>query len=188
MHDRAADRATVACLHVADPLERAAHERQAADGVGIALDHALADRCADDQRIVAHLDVLQLVEAVDVDQPGRSREAHGHHGNEALSAGDELGVAAMLGEQFAGFGEGGDSGVFEGGGFHGINDALHCSTWGGRGVSLSDRDPGIHRLPELALSYQIRFTPYFTNTGSAVTTGSFSSSAWAINNRSNGSP
>ena len=39
----------------------------------------------------------------------------------------------------------------------------------------------------LDLRYQIRFTPYFANKGSEVTTGNFSSIAWATSNRSKGS-
>jgi len=67
---------------------------------------------------VASLDPLHLVEATDVDEVLEDRQAHGQHGDQALSAGDRLGVLAQLGQHCRGIGDAVRPVVFERGGLH----------------------------------------------------------------------
>ena len=101
---RAADGAAVARLRVAHPAQRLAEERHFLTERRVALDGALAHRRAERHGAVAERDLAQVVRVVDVDQERGTREAHRHHRDEALPAGDQPGVAAVLGEQRAGFG------------------------------------------------------------------------------------
>ena len=80
-------------------------------------DVALARARADAHGVGFERDEFQRGDLVDVDQPGRAQQAHRHHRHQALPAGDELGVVAVLRQQLAGLVDRGGADVFKGGRF-----------------------------------------------------------------------
>jgi hypothetical protein len=100
MNEAAADCATVARLHMANPMQGGTNERHGLTKGRTLLERALPRGGAGNDRARAGGDPPQSVEAINVHQNGRASEAHGHHRHQALSACDELGVWPMLVEHF----------------------------------------------------------------------------------------
>jgi hypothetical protein len=83
---------------VRDVLTGAGEQRRARPHEVVELGRALAGRRADADRAVLGLDRVQALDAVDVDDHGRRREARVHQPDEALPAGEHAGVVAVPGE------------------------------------------------------------------------------------------
>ena len=99
MGDRAADRAAVAHLVVAD-LRGDGAQHAALGGEQVAgLDVAVAGQRADRDVVAGVADVGEVVEPADVDEDGGRREAQLHERQQRHAAGEELGVVAVLGER-----------------------------------------------------------------------------------------
>jgi len=95
----AADRATVADLHVADHGRRRQQQRAVAGDQRIALDPVVPDHRADPQRRVALLDAVQPGDVVERDDRIGTREAEVHHRHQAHATGKHLLLAHAPGEQ-----------------------------------------------------------------------------------------
>ena len=92
MAQRAAERAAVAGLAVADLLDRLVHQRAAlAHHIG-EFEIALARHGADLERAVVLADVGQAIDPVEVDDVVRQHEPHVEHRHQRLPAGQKLGV------------------------------------------------------------------------------------------------
>ena len=97
--DRAADRATVTDLGVADLAGGVRQQRHVLLQERRRLDVHVAGQGADGDVVAAVADVRQVAEATDVDQHGRLGEAELHHRQQAVAAGDELGLVAVLADE-----------------------------------------------------------------------------------------
>ena len=117
MHQAAAGGAAVAGLHMADMRQRLPQQRHACGQRVVALDIALARAGAHAHGIGFGRDEFQRRDLVDVDQPGRAQQPERHHRHQALAAGDDLGVVAVLRQQRAGLLDRGRTGVFKWGRF-----------------------------------------------------------------------
>ena len=95
----AADGAAIADLRMADQRQGLGEQRVALLHQGRALGRALANHRPDGQAAIGRLDLADLVEGVDVDQVGGAGQAQVEQGHEALAAGEDLGLVAVLAEQ-----------------------------------------------------------------------------------------
>ncbi len=97
--ERAADGAAVAHLVVADVGSGFGQQPGLAEHERVDLDVAVAGHRTDREVVACIADVLEIVQAVDVDEHRRRREAEPHERNERVAAGDELGFVAVFGER-----------------------------------------------------------------------------------------
>ncbi len=97
--ERAADRAAVADLEVADPRDRQAQQGDGGGGGGVLLHGPLAGHGPDLEVAVGALGPLEGGDAVEVDEVVEAREPQRQQRDQALAAGERLGVVAVLGEQ-----------------------------------------------------------------------------------------
>ena len=118
MGDRAAERATVAHLRVADVSCGMREQRHVLAQQFGRLDVHVAGHRADGDVVAVVADVRQVGEATDVDQHARLGEAELHHRQQAVAAGDELGLVAVLADQADGLLGGLGTDVVERGGDH----------------------------------------------------------------------
>ena len=92
MAQRAAERAAIARLPMADLPHRLVHQRTAlAHQIG-KLDVALPRHGADVERAVAVADMAQALDPVEIDDMIRQHKAHVEHRHQRLAAGEQLGV------------------------------------------------------------------------------------------------
>ena len=89
---------------------------------------------ANDQFVAYHPMRLQLVNAADVDQDSWRDEPQIHHRHQALAAGDNLGVLAMVNEHFDSFGKRAGTRVIH-------RRSLHASTPIQNPAYLASNDP-----------------------------------------------
>src|SRR4051794_2421602 len=129
--DRAAERAARADGVVADPARGARQELVAGHELGVAqqLDLAVAREGADAQRVAVAHHVAQVGDAGDVDERGRADEAEVHHRHEALTAGEDLGVLAELGQALERVLDALHPVVLERGGLHDAKARMPVSAW-----------------------------------------------------------
>ena len=78
----------------------------------------MAGERADGDVVAGVADVRQVAEAADVDEHARLREAQLHQRQQAVAAGEELGVVAVLADEADGLVGGTGTDVVEGGGNH----------------------------------------------------------------------
>ncbi len=90
--DRAADRAAVANLRVADQLHRPRDQRAAGRQHRIADERGVPGERADRDPVAVLADVAEVVEPADVDEHRRARDAELHRGEERVAAGEHLRV------------------------------------------------------------------------------------------------
>ena len=81
-----------------DVRQRLGEERDELRERGIALDRALPRHRADPHAVRAGADAGERRDAVQIDEHRRARQPEVHRGDEALPAGEGLGVAAVLSE------------------------------------------------------------------------------------------
>ena len=93
------DRASVADRRVRDEPQGLPEQRLHRGGPIVALDVGLPGQGANAHGVLVHADVGQLGHAVDVDELPRSGQPHRQQRDQALPAGEHLGIAAGLGEQ-----------------------------------------------------------------------------------------
>ena len=99
VRDRATERATVAHLRVADVASGVSQQRHVLlEEVG-RLDVHVARHRTDRDLVALLADVRQIGESSDVDQHARLRESQLHHRQQAVAAGDELGLVAVLADE-----------------------------------------------------------------------------------------
>ena len=98
VHERAADRAAVADLPVADQAGDMRQQRNAVGEQRGVHDVGVTGGRADGDVAVVLADVGQLRDAGDVDEDGRVRQAQLHHRQQRMAAGEELGVVTVLGQ------------------------------------------------------------------------------------------
>ena len=99
MRERAAERAAVAHLRVADLARRVREERRVLAQHVAVLDVVVTGEPTDRDVVARVAHVRQLGDAADVDEHRRGREAQLHQRQERVPACDQLGVVAVLGEQ-----------------------------------------------------------------------------------------
>ena len=125
MAQRAAERAAIARLAVADLLDRLVHQRAAlAHHIG-EFEVALARHGADLERAVVLADVGQAIDAVEIDDMVRQHEAHVEHRHQRLPAGEQLGVLQPA-EQADGVGDRARVVIGKGRRFHAGSYAFAC--------------------------------------------------------------
>ena len=95
VYERAADRAAAARRRVADVAEGVAEERI---GISVVLEVPLAGHRADDQGAVLQVDPVEP-QLGKIDERRRPREPEVQHRDEALAAGQDLGLVAMFGKK-----------------------------------------------------------------------------------------
>jgi hypothetical protein len=95
---RAADRAPVADLRVADERRDPGQQRHRPGHLCAVLDRRLGGGGAHPQAAVAALDAPQVVDAPDVDEVVEHGQAQGEEGDQALAPGQDLGLVAQLGQ------------------------------------------------------------------------------------------
>ncbi len=86
MRDRAADRAAVTYLWVADERGGLSDQRAVLREYGVADERRVPGERADRDPVAVLADVTQVVEAADVDEQGRPRDAQAHGRNERVPA------------------------------------------------------------------------------------------------------
>jgi hypothetical protein len=84
---------------VRHPFVRHVHQRTSLRHQRRRLDIGMPGQCADRDLVAFAADVVQLRQAVDVDQPARARQTQVHHRHQALTAGDDLGAFVVFGQQ-----------------------------------------------------------------------------------------
>ncbi len=99
MRQVAADRGQVAHQRIGDHPRGVGQQRVAALDQRRLVERRLAGEAADRQVAVLLADVLEVGQPVDVDQRLGHGEPEAHGGDQALAAGQDLGVAAGVGEQ-----------------------------------------------------------------------------------------
>ncbi len=97
--DAAADRAPVADRHVADEGQGLGQHGEALGHQRRPLGVPFPGRGPEGHGVATVLDAAQRRHPVDVDQLGGPGQPHGQHRDQALAAGDDLGLVAVLGEQ-----------------------------------------------------------------------------------------
>ena len=123
MDQAAAHRAAVADLEVADEGHRRRQQRIPLGKTGVPFDRPLARHRADAQAAVAvDGDAVQAGNAVHVHDHRRPGQAQAHERHQALSAGKDLAVVAVLVQQARRLVEGSGTIVGERCGFHGAFD------------------------------------------------------------------
>ena len=85
---------------------------------GLLFHCALASHCTAAQTALVLPDEEQLVDAVEINEHGRLRQSKVHCRHQALSSGQELGIAAIVREQTQRLVNGARRVVIKGGGFH----------------------------------------------------------------------
>ena len=113
MGERAAHRAAVADLEVADVRRRPRQQRDRSSHLGVVLDARFGGGRTDPQGAVSMFDALQLADPSDIDEMVDVREPQREHRHEALPAGEHLGLLAELGEELDGLVSGRRSVVVE---------------------------------------------------------------------------
>ena len=96
MGNRAADRASIANLRVADQPRRRVQQRIDALNKLRTLDRTLVRHRADRERITILTHVVQPFDSVDIDHGRRACEAHVQQRDEALTAGQQLRLRPVL--------------------------------------------------------------------------------------------
>ncbi len=97
--DRAAERAAGTDLEVADVWGRQRQQWHRVGHLVVHPDEGVRRGRPDANFAVAQVDSDELVDPRDVDEVVEMREPHGEHGHQALTAGEDLRVVAVLGEQ-----------------------------------------------------------------------------------------
>ena len=118
MHQAAADGAAIARLPVTNPAQSLRHQRQlraqrwfqvpcrtigsirAIRRVECVFERALTYPCANHYGAAGWCDLLEFSDPVNVDQPRRAHQTHRHHRHQALAARQQLGITAVLRQQF----------------------------------------------------------------------------------------
>ena len=98
MRQAAADGAAVADRQMRHMRHRARQDRQVPGDDRRSLELIMARERADADRVTGLLDEREAGDAVDIDQNRRAQQAEIEHRNEALAAGDDLGVGAGPGQ------------------------------------------------------------------------------------------
>ncbi len=99
MGERAADGAAVTDLRVADLAGGVGEQRDVLLEQGRRLDVHVAGEGADRDVVAGVADVRQVAQASDVDQHARLGEAQLHHRQQAVAAGDELGLVTVFADE-----------------------------------------------------------------------------------------
>ncbi len=89
----ATDRAPVANLRIADPTGGVEQQRMAGDHGRALVDPAVGGPATDPQPVVGLEHLIEAVEVLDVDQQARRGEAELEQRQEAVAAGQDLGLA-----------------------------------------------------------------------------------------------
>ena len=126
---RAADRAAVPDLRVADLAGGVREQRQLAGQHVGGGDVVVAGERADREVAAVVADVAELAEPADVDQGLRHRQPQLHQREQRVPAGQELRVFAALGRQVQGLVHGGGPLVGEGHGNHQACLSLAAAAW-----------------------------------------------------------
>src|SRR5262245_9215706 len=92
MGERAADRAAMANLRVADEFGRLDEKRAPGGQQGVAHERRVPREGSDRDPVAILADVAQVVEAADVDEHARPRDAELHRRDQRVPAGEELGL------------------------------------------------------------------------------------------------
>ncbi len=116
--EAASDGAPRPGLEVPDEGRRLGQERSGGGNASVALEGALADERAQMQAPRFRAYGGKCGDAVEVHEDGRASETHVHHGHEALTARQRLGVAAVAGEKLQRLVDRARGEVFEGGRTH----------------------------------------------------------------------
>ena len=125
MDQAAAHRAAVADLEVADQGHRRCQQRIPFGETGVALNRPLARHRADaDAAIAIGVNAVQTGNAVHVHDHRRTGQTQAHERHQALSAGEDLAVVAVLVEQMDCLVQGFRTVVAERCGFHGDGRAF----------------------------------------------------------------
>ena len=133
-----ADRPSVSDLEVANPGHRVGQERNLARDERALLHGPLPRHRANSDAILALPDVLELADAIEVDQPPRHSEPHVEHRHQALPTGEELGVLAVAGQLRHCFLGRSHPDVLEG-------RRLHSAAGSGKSTSVRRRRAGVTR-------------------------------------------
>ena len=97
--DRAADRAAVAHLRIADLAGRVGEQRDVLGQHVGALDVHVPRQRPDGDVVAGVTDVGQVAQPADVDQHGRLGQPQPHQRQQAVPAGEELGLVAVLADE-----------------------------------------------------------------------------------------
>jgi hypothetical protein len=117
--ETAAEGAAGADLRVGDVGQGAGEQRRAHGHQRLALQPALASERSDGERpVLVGAHEVELAEAVEVDQQGGLGEPEIHHRDQALAAGQQLGLRAMGAHHRHRLGEGRGSEIGKRRGFH----------------------------------------------------------------------
>ena len=118
MSDRTADRAAVTYLRIADVAGSMRQQRHVLGKDRTGLDVHVAGERANRDVVAGVADVRQVGDATDVDQDARLGEAQLHQRQQAVPAGQKLGVLTMLADEADCLFGGTGTDVIEGGGNH----------------------------------------------------------------------
>ena len=121
MGDRAAHRASVACLEVPDVGHRQVQQRRLLGQPGPRQELGLGQGGANFEHAVLGTQVAQIGDTRDVDEQLGLNQAHVHHGPQRLAAGHDTRLLATLFQSIEGLLDGGSAQVVE-------SLRLHCPT------------------------------------------------------------
>src|SRR5690606_4614531 len=146
VRDRPAERSAATDLEVSDVRRRPGQQRHRRAHLVVGAAGGIGGAGADRQRAVAALDALELVEPRDVDQVVEERQPQIQHRDQALPAGEHLGLIAELGEQLRRLGQVGRPVVGERCGFHAAPPERRPNTQPSASPTASPAATGATRL------------------------------------------
>ena len=126
--DGSADRAAVAHLRIADLTGCIGEQRNVLGEHRTVLEIHVAGERADGDVVTGIADVRQFTDAADVDEHARLGESQLHQGQQAVPAGEELGIVAVLADELDGLFGGSGTDVVERCGDHDVAPAAQAST------------------------------------------------------------
>ena len=129
MGQAATDGAPVANLEMPDVRYGCGHHGEGIPDRIRTLQVSLPGEGTDRNRAISRGDSRQPLDPVDVDDYGRSHQPQVHHGHQALSAGQHLGIRAVLRQQLQCLFQCGWREIIELGGFHILSLILTSSHW-----------------------------------------------------------
>src|SRR5215207_5559001 len=140
----AADGAAVPYLRVSDERRRVGDEAAVLLQGGVALHIAVAGHRANGEVIPFIVDVVEVIYAPEVDEDRRGGEPELHYGEQAVAAGEELGLVAVLPEQLDSVVDGFGNLIVEGKGDHDLlppSVSVLSGAWDGRPERSASRVP-----------------------------------------------
>ena len=104
MNQAPTDSSAIPDLHMADVARRFSQKWPALSDDCRPFENALPRHRSDAEFPIFNFQVIELVQAIEVNQLRRTRQAHVHHRNQTLSSGQRFSRVAELREQFQGLG------------------------------------------------------------------------------------